>query len=153
MLCARCTKLQNSRWGNNGGRHHASRCIVCSCNTRAPYQSVILPLLLIANIARFSSLTSSRRAILVWAEEHMQGCALSSLECPNIIPGSGVDGISSGMALLLVITFLFIVCKIFGLRSCCLFGVARLSRVERVRGSIGRTSRQCCCFRGWPRCN
>jgi hypothetical protein len=52
----------------------------------------------------------------------MQGCALSSLECPNIIPGSGVDGISSGMALLLVITFLFIVCKVFGLRSCCLFG-------------------------------
>ena len=71
---------------------------------------MILPVLLIANIARFSSLTSSRRAILVWAEEHMQGCALSSLECPNIVPGSGVDGTASGMALLFVITFFLSFC-------------------------------------------
>ena len=40
----------------------------------------------------------------------MQGCALSSLECPNIIPGSGVDGTASGMALLFVITFFLSFC-------------------------------------------
>lgn len=37
-----------------------------------------------------------RSAILVWAEEHLHISALLPLECSNVVPGSGVEGMASG---------------------------------------------------------